>query len=181
MTTVDNGGPSPEKRVSKYPLPRKGPRTRFMRALRDSLWEVIGLSHILPGPLGQAVIRRGTKLRHTEEKYMNEKVITSYADYREYEKALKARSKWSESNDYEVFHWSLCLDCKYFKIDPSCSFHGDCELMRQEGAYPGVMTEAVCNRFMSKKGTDINGKVIDPGLLPSWVKTRKDRKTGKRM
>jgi hypothetical protein len=109
---------------------------------------------------------------------MKEKIITSYADCREYEKAIKTRSKWSKDNDYEVFDWALCRYCTYFKIDPAHPFHGNCELMRQEGAYPGVMAEAVCTRFVSKEGTDINGKVVDPGLLPAWVKTRKDKKTG---
>jgi hypothetical protein len=109
---------------------------------------------------------------------MNEKVVTSYADYRDHEKALKARSKWSKDNDYEVFAWNICLECKYFKINPAHPVHGDCELMRQEGAYPGVMVTAVCNRYINKRGYDLNGKVVDPGLLPAWIKTRKDKETG---
>jgi hypothetical protein len=93
----------------------------------------------------------------------------------EYKKAIQARSKWSKANDYEVFNWSLCLGCKYFKIDPVYPIHGDCELMKQEGVYPGVMAEAVCNRFLSTQGTDINGRVVDPSLLPAWMKTRKTK------
>ncbi|MDR0404050.1 MAG: hypothetical protein LBH35_10750 [Treponema sp.] len=76
----------------------------------------------------------------------------------EYEPSLKARSAWSKANDYEVFNWALCLECKYFKINPAHPCYGDCELMRQKGAYPGVMAEAVCNRFVSTQGTDINSK-----------------------
>jgi hypothetical protein len=45
--------------------------------------------------------------------------------------------------------------------------------MRQERAYSGVMTQAVCNRFLSSNGTNINGRVVKPALLPAWVKTRK--------
>jgi hypothetical protein len=51
--------------------------------------------------------------------------------------------------------------------------------MWKEGAYGGVMAQAVCNRFMSTQGTDINGKVVEPSLLPAWVKTRKN-KSGER-
>jgi hypothetical protein len=95
---------------------------------------------------------------------MSEKTITSCADYREYEKAHKGRRKWNKANDYEVFNWALCLKCKHFKIDLEYSFHGDCELMRREGAYPGVMAYAVCDRFLSRKGTDINGRVVESSL-----------------
>jgi hypothetical protein len=98
-------------------------------------------------------------------------------DMNEYEKTIKARGQWRKANDYEVFNWALCLECKHFTIDTSHPFRGYCELMRQEGEYPVVMTEAVCNRFLSTKGTDINGRVIDPSLLPAWVKNRKT-KTG---
>jgi hypothetical protein len=93
--------------------------------------------------------------------------MTEKADYREYEKTLKARSAWSRANDYEVFNFALCLECRHFRIDPSLPIHGKCELMSQEGAYPGVMAQAVCNRFLSSKGTDINGRIVEPALLPA--------------
>jgi hypothetical protein len=101
---------------------------------------------------------------------MTEKAITSYTDCREYE---KARSAWDKANDYEVFNFALCLECRHFRIDPSLPIHGDCELMKQERAYSGVMAQAVCNRFLSSNGTDINGRAVKPALLPAWVKTRK--------
>jgi hypothetical protein len=85
------------------------------------------------------------------------------------------RKGWRKINGYEVFNWPFCLECKHFTIDTSHPFCGDCELMKQEGEYPGVMTQAVCNRFLSTKGTDINGRVIDPSMLPAWVKTRKTK------
>jgi hypothetical protein len=49
--------------------------------------------------------------------------------------------------------------------------------MEQQGAYSGVMASAVCNCFMTPIGTDMNGKVINPSLLPAGIKTRKN-KTG---
>jgi hypothetical protein len=100
----------------------------------------------------------------------------SYADNKEYKKSHTARRKWSKDNDYEVFNWALCKDCWHYKPDPDRpALHGDCKLMEQDGAYPGVMAIAVCNRFMSEMGTDINGKVVEPSLLPARVKTRKNR------
>jgi hypothetical protein len=101
-----------------------------------------------------------------------------YKDADHYRNAIKASGKFRKANDYEVFDWALCLECKHFKIDPAHPFHGDCELMEREGAYPGVMAAAVCNRFLSTKGTDINQRVVEPSLLPAWVKTRKDKTTG---
>jgi hypothetical protein len=112
----------------------------------------------------------------SKEKDMTEKtIISSCADYREYEKALKARRWWSRANDYEVFNFALCLECRHFRIDPSFPTQGNCELIKQEGAYPGVMAQAVCSRFLSRNGTDINGRVVEPALFPAWVKTRKTK------
>jgi hypothetical protein len=104
---------------------------------------------------------------------MNEKEITSYADYREYEKAHKARSKWSKANDYAVYTWSMCSECIYFRISPELPIHGDCELMKQDGVYPGVMAKVICDRFVSDTGLDITGKVVIPSRLPAWAKTYK--------
>jgi hypothetical protein len=98
-----------------------------------------------------------------------------YKDADHYKAAIKASGKFRKANDYEVFNWALCLECEYFKIDPALPISGDCGLMEQQGSYPGVMALAVCNCFMSHKGTDINGKVVNPALLPAWVKTRKNK------
>ena len=93
----------------------------------------------------------------------------------QYQAYTDGRSEWSKVNDYEVFEWCLCLNCSYFKIDTAQPISGDCGLMEQEGVYSGVLTQAVCNRYLSKRGTDINGKVLNPAMLPPWVKTHKDK------
>jgi hypothetical protein len=51
---------------------------------------------------------------------MNEKEITSYTDYREYEKAHKDRRRWSKANDYAVYTWSMCSECIYFQASTLC-------------------------------------------------------------
>jgi hypothetical protein len=91
-----------------------------------------------------------------------------------YKSAMKARQSFRKANDYEVFNWNLCLVCLHFKADAGHPWQGDCCLMGKEGCYPGVMAQAVCNRFLSRAGTDINGKVIIPSLLPAYILTRKE-------
>jgi hypothetical protein len=98
-----------------------------------------------------------------------------YHSAEQYKAAHKNRETWSKTNDYEVYNYAVCLHCKYFKLYSAHCTHGNCGLMEQEGAYNGVMALAVCNRFLSTHGTDINGKVVIPSLLPKWNKTRKDK------
>jgi len=88
-----------------------------------------------------------------------------YKSQKDYEQKHKVRSKWSNQNDYDVFNNALCLECAFFKMDIDLPICGACKLMEQEGAYNGVLAQAVCNRFLSHKGTDINGKQLDPAVL----------------
>jgi hypothetical protein len=90
-----------------------------------------------------------------------------YANNREYEKAMKRRAEFNKANGYETFDSGLCMKCKHFKINTFIPCMGDCGLMEQEGAYSGVMAQAVCNRFLSRQGRDINGKAVEPSLLPA--------------
>jgi hypothetical protein len=87
---------------------------------------------------------------------------------------------WRESNNYEVLGWHICMECRYFKadMDAGSACLGDCSLMEQEGAYNGVVYDAVCSRYVNKRGYDLNGRVIDPVALPEWIPTRKDKRTG---
>jgi hypothetical protein len=75
---------------------------------------------------------------------------------------MKRSRKFRKANDYETFDFALCVECRHFKSSTSIPCMGDCGLMEQEGAYSGVMPQAVCNRFLSKQGTDINGKAVEP-------------------
>ena len=96
-----------------------------------------------------------------------------YKDAAHYKSCLKNRQAFSRENDYEVFSWSICLNCKYFKADPDLPIAGDCQLMSDSGCYDGVMALAVCNRFIDRRGYDLNGKVVNPELLPKWIATTK--------
>ena len=88
-----------------------------------------------------------------------------YKDNKDYKQKTKASGKWRKANDYDVFNYAFCLECVHFKMDVSMPICGDCLLMEKEGASNGVMAQAVCNRFLSRHGTDINGKQLDPALL----------------
>jgi hypothetical protein len=97
-----------------------------------------------------------------------------YKNADHYKEAMKKSGKFRKENDYEVFSWNICMECHYFKKLGKFN-DGECRLMEKEGAYNGVMATAVCNRYLNKRGFDINGKVIIPGLLPKWIKTRKNK------
>ena len=101
-----------------------------------------------------------------------------YSSHEDYKAKMKNSGTFRKENDYEVFSWNICLECKYFKADPQYRFHGECILMEQEEAYNGVMATAVCNRYVNTRGFDLNHKVVEPSLLPAWIRTRKDKKTG---
>ena len=97
----------------------------------------------------------------------------NYTSQKDYKQKIKARTKWSKVNDYEVYNFASCMICRHFKLDAAHPFHGDCGLMEKEQAYNGVMVDAVCNRFLSTKGTDINGKQVDPDALSFMFKVEK--------
>ncbi|GHV86260.1 hypothetical protein AGMMS50230_18680 [Spirochaetia bacterium] len=104
----------------------------------------------------------------------------NYSSQEDYKAKIANSGKWRTANDYEVFAFNFCMECRYFKADKDagsvCS--GDCSLMEQEGAYNGVIATAVCNRYVNTRGFDINGKVVDPAALPKWIPTRTDKRTG---
>ena len=103
-----------------------------------------------------------------------------YSSQEDYKAKMDKSGKWRKANNYEVFGWNICMECRYFKanLDAGHVCGGDCSLMEQEGAYNGVMYDAVCNRYINRRGFDLNGKVIDPIALPGWIKTRTNKKTG---
>ncbi|MCL2792456.1 MAG: hypothetical protein FWD87_05125 [Spirochaetaceae bacterium] len=88
-------------------------------------------------------------------------------------KEHEIRQKWSKDNDYEVTEYCFCVSCRHFKIDINYPFHGDCSLMAKEGGYSGVVVEAICNRYLSSTGMDINGKQVNPAILAKDFKVVK--------
>jgi len=104
----------------------------------------------------------------------------NYSSQKDYKKKIETSGTWRKANNYEVFGWNICLECRYFNahLDAGHVCAGDCSLMEQEGAYNGVMYDAVCDRYINRRGFDINGKVVDPAFLPAWIKTKKDKETG---
>jgi hypothetical protein len=101
-----------------------------------------------------------------------------YKDADHYKAAMKASGKFRKVNDYEVFAFNICLECRHFKADKKFHTQGDCLLMEKEGAYGKVVATAVCTRYLNRRGYDLHGKVVNPALLPAWIKTRKDKTTG---
>jgi len=106
--------------------------------------------------------------------------MMNYSSQEDYKAKMEKSGVWRKANNYEVFGWNICMECRYFKADmdagSACS--GDCSLMEQDGAYNGVVYDAVCNRYVNKRGFDLNGRVIDPVVLPKWIPTRTDKRTG---
>jgi hypothetical protein len=91
-------------------------------------------------------------------------------------------SVFKRKNGYEVFNYAMCLNCAYFSFDNTkdavqwegkngC---GKCRLAKAMGAYEGVMATAVCDKFLSHTGTDINGKSVTVRQLPDFVKLVKE-------
>jgi len=107
--------------------------------------------------------------------------MISYSSQEDYKAKMENSSKWRKANNYEVFGWNICMECRYFKadMDTGTIYHGECSLMAQEGAYNVVVYDAVCNRYVNKRGYNINGGVIDLLTLPKWIPTKTDKKTGK--
>ena len=100
------------------------------------------------------------------------------------EAKFKRRSVFSRKNGYKDFNFALCVGCAYFSFDNSkeavewagkygC---GKCRLAKAMGASGVVMATAVCDKFLSHKGTDINGKSVTQKHLPDFVKLTKNEK-----
>lgn len=80
------------------------------------------------------------------------------------EEMAKVRA-WEKRNNYECFDFCLCLHCAYFSINQNLPITGECSLKNKEGVFASVLTDSLCGRFISRHGTDINGKQIDHGWL----------------
>ncbi len=100
-------------------------------------------------------------------------VVKDYATAKEYKARLQRNSAWEKQNNYERFDFCLCLHCTCFSINHELLICGECSLKDKEGVYKGVQSDSVCDRFISRKGKDINGKQIDPALLATVFKIEK--------
>ena len=103
-----------------------------------------------------------------------------YGSEKDYKAKIEKSREWRKANNYEVFGWNICMECRYFKadVDAGSVCGGDCSLMEQDEAYNGVVYYAVCNRYVNKRGYDLNGRVVDPLALPKRMPMRKDKRTG---
>ena len=70
-----------------------------------------------------------------------------------------------KKNKYDVFNYALCVECIHFQSEGDS--RGSCLLLESAGEYSGVMAQAVCDGFLSGRGTDINGKQLD--IFPPWL------------
>ena len=77
----------------------------------------------------------------------------------------KGREEWERANGYERHDFALCLHCAFFAIDGNLPIHGECRLRALEGVRGGVLTDSVCNLFVSRQGTDIDGEALPLRVL----------------
>ncbi|GHT79309.1 hypothetical protein FACS1894130_07660 [Spirochaetia bacterium] len=108
--------------------------------------------------------------------------VKSYAD-----DACEARKEWSKKSGYYVadFNSGLCMRCVHFSINHDHIEMGTCAkikqaLENQEFAKMGVSdygvsTIGVCENYMDSFGIGLDDKVLNPDMLPTWIKTRKDK------
>ena len=97
-------------------------------------------------------------------------IYSRYRNQEETNRAHEKREAFGKENGYEVYNWNTCNDCMNFMVDlHNPEYGGECQCMAQSGAYPGVVAHAVCNKFLSCKGEDINGRPVDPSQFPAWV------------
>jgi hypothetical protein len=101
-----------------------------------------------------------------------------YSSQEDYKTKMENSGTFRKANNYEVFGFNICMECKFFKADPGLPIHGECHLMEESNCYNGVVYDAVCNRYQNKRGFDLNGRVVDPVALPKWIPTRIDKQTG---
>jgi hypothetical protein len=104
------------------------------------------------------------------------------------EELAKKREQWTEKNGYYIadFNSGLCMRCVHFSINHDHIEMGTCAVLVQEFqefkkigvSDDRVSTIGICENYMSSCGIGLDGKIISPQLLPSWIKTRKDKKTG---
>ena len=100
-------------------------------------------------------------------------IYSDYQNQQETDAAHKKREAFSKENDYEVYNWNTCYRCMNFMVDlHHPEYGGKCKLMAEAGAYPGVLAEAVCDKFLSSKGLDINNEPVVPEEWPEWVRIK---------
>ena len=82
------------------------------------------------------------------------------------------KNNFRKANNYGVFNFALCVECRWYKMNRTTPIHGGCYLLEQAGIDGGVMAQAVCNKFLSGHGTDIDGNKVSPDIY-SELKTDK--------
>ena len=104
------------------------------------------------------------------------------------EELAEKQKQWTKENGYYVadFNSGLCMRCVHFSINHDHIETGTCAVLAQEFqefekigvSNNAVSTIGVCENYMNSCGIGLDGKIIASQLLPSWFKTRKDKKTG---
>jgi hypothetical protein len=106
------------------------------------------------------------------------------------ENAREARGKWDKENNYynALVNIGVCLDCINFSINHDHPCYGKCAVIKQafqeeeftkKGVTQDVVsTTGICENFTNIHGIGLDGKITMPQLLPAWIKTHKDKKTG---
>jgi hypothetical protein len=81
--------------------------------------------------------------------YTNKEVKDMELEYKEPSRSeVIERKKWCKTNGYKYLNFASCLECAFFKINPSFHQTGYCGLMKKDGVYNMVMAQAVCNQYV---------------------------------
>ena len=94
-------------------------------------------------------------------------VVNSHGTMAEWRARLERSPEWERANGYERHDFALCLHCAFFAVDGNLPIRGECRLRYAEGVHGGVLADSVCGRFVSRQGTDIDGKALPLSMLKS--------------
>jgi len=102
---------------------------------------------------------------------------------------IKDYKRWAfnEKFDYEVYEvadYSFCAKCVYFSFEntkETIEFYGkngcgNCRLMKSLGACGAVLSVAICDKYLSHTGKNINNKTASKSELPDFAELVIDEK-----
>jgi hypothetical protein len=85
-------------------------------------------------------------------------------------------------NNHEIAKCPFCAKCVYFSFEntkETIEFYGkngagNCRLMKSLGAGESILAAAICDKYLSHTGRNINNKIARKSELPDFVKLVKD-------
>jgi hypothetical protein len=85
-------------------------------------------------------------------------------------------------NNHEIAECPFCAKCVYFSFEntkETIEFYGkngagNCRLMKSLGAGESILTAAICDKYLSHTGKNINNDIARKSELPDFVELVKD-------